>query len=367
MLTLLQIIGVTLLLAITTAAPSTAYAQCVGPERVGKTLGLYLNDNRGEGVVTSPLSGRVAIRRPSHIVLGDRTPAQFDELVDCDGSTYVVYVRETSPTGRVLAWFSIVWLMLLIGGAAGTAAGVAMGRRRLMRKGEESAAFPIGGAVLGALMAAFGYNLPVWVISPGGVTTTPPPRPTETYAGSERAADDDMEIDCAETAMCRRNGACAFIDGACTPGSEEHCSQSERCTSEATCSFVEGECVVTEDDCRAWDKCASEALCTLDNGQCIRTEEDCANSAQCAEVGNCSLIDGKCLPGTDDDCQRAEVCKKLKRKDRKKCGLVENPFLGKVECKLKTVDTELQRTVHDLDPLSLPKHLPGNIPGFGGN
>src|SRR5690606_12855601 len=121
-----------IMVALTTTmlTPRVAAGQCVGPEKVGKTLGLYEEDALGAGVVTGPFSGRVPIRKPPHLSMEDATPAQFDELVDCDGTTFVVYTRETSPAGRVLLWFSIAWVALLIGGAVGVAAGTAMARRR---------------------------------------------------------------------------------------------------------------------------------------------------------------------------------------------------------------------------------------------
>lgn len=349
-----------------TFLPTPASAQCIGPERIGKTLGLYENDGLGEGVRTGPFSGRVPIRKPQHVVLEDSTPAQLDELVDCDGSTFVVYTRETSPVGRVLLWFSLAWLALVIGGTAGAAAGIAMGRRRLMRTGEESAAFPIGGALIGAILAGFGAYPPIWVVQPGTVTMLPP-RPVEhvdtAHAVNDPATEEEFALDCAETAMCRRNGDCALVDGECRPTAEEHCANSEDCQEMAACSFVDGACVATEEDCRAWDKCATEALCSFAEGACVRTEEDCRESTQCAELGKCSLVDGKCAPATDDDCRQSQVCKRLKRKDRKNCGLVRQPLLNKTECGVRSAGTELQRTIHDLDPMQLPN----KIPGFGGN
>ncbi len=324
---------------------SPVAAQCAGPQRSGSTLGLYEADAQGEGVRTSPFSGRVPVKISPTTDLDDGVPAKFDVLVDCDRSEFVVYQRPLDSKGRVLLWFSLAWLPLLLGGIAGGIAGRVVSMRRATRRDDEDPTMWIlGGAFVGAVMLAVAWQPPVFVFAPGNVEEKAlAPRPIEAPPTEEAYDLEPGENPCEDTAMCRKRGECAFEDGECVVPDSDACRDSEGCEEEAKCSLVEGRCRATNSDCKRWSRCAESAVCTEVDGSCTRTDADCRASTKCAEVGACSAGDESCVPKTEEDCQASELCQEMEARlkvekgtagKEERCGLVQDigvpPRCGKL-------------------------------------
>lgn len=237
------------------------------------------------------------------------------------------FERPMSVGHRLLLWFWLAKLTLLIGLLLGLAVAAAVARMRgrtMGLVGVVVVALFAGAASLTLGIARHGF---AWVYAPVPLSAYMFSRgrgaieiarrvavaQAQNLAERDRAQKQKKKEDpCTDSGGCRRSGRCAFIDGDCRPRGDADCEGSLDCQEVGRCVAVDGVCAATQEGCRKWSHCPATA-CVLKGDECVAdadatptSQEDCA--LECPRTGGCELVDGRCRPTMLSHCRRSEAC-----------------------------------------------------------
>ncbi len=128
---------------------------------------------------------------------------------------------------------------------------------------------------------------------------------------------ESLDQQCAESVVCEMDGLCSHDPSeGCVARSEELCRASRSCVQHGRCTLTEGRCLIaSDDDCEAALVCKEDQSCQRilgwDNvAQCV---PECHKREPCRAAGYCQQKGDRCLPGSDADCRRSEICRRLGR------------------------------------------------------
>lgn len=129
---------------------------------------------------------------------------------------------------------------------------------------------------------------------------------------------------CAVTGLCGKDP-----QGGCWVATPAGCMNSERCGGLGACAVINGTCSPGPgpgQTCEQARICQMAGQCTpsaVDNSCAAESDEKCANSEFCTVRGACSLVGKYCGAGSDQDCMGSQACIREGLCSRGKGGICE--------------------------------------------
>tara|TARA_B100001093_G_scaffold519735_1_gene610163 strand:- start:269 stop:2998 length:2730 start_codon:yes stop_codon:yes gene_type:complete len=121
---------------------------------------------------------------------------------------------------------------------------------------------------------------------------------------------------------CVDDGLCTLKGNECV-ATMASCRRSNLCKKDGLCTAVDGACVIGSDaDCQLSDACREQNKCNLKDKACVDT---CILSDECKASGECGWVRPKsqqCEPEEDQHCSKSQLCKKQGYCSRLQCNEV---------------------------------------------